>query len=131
MRRGVGLVLVLTMVGACFPTAELAQDGVYGSYVVNGVDPIGTEYTGRVTIGRGADLNDIVMEWVITGAIIRGEGTIDGTTIDVDWETVNTPGGERSSGTATYEILDDGRLTGTITVSGFDQVGSETIYPDP
>lgn len=131
MRRNVGLVFVLTMVGACFPTAELSQDGVYGSYVVNGVDPVGTEYTGRVTISRGADLNDIVMEWVITGAIIRGEGVVDGTTIEVEWETVNSPGGEISSGTATYQVLDDGRLTGTVTVTGFDQVGSETIYPDP
>lgn len=131
MLRIVGLVAVVAMTSACFPTAELSQDGVYGSYVVNGVDPIGIEYTGRVTISRGADINDVVMEWVITGAIIHGEGTIDGDTIDIRWETVNDPGGTTSTGTAVYQVLSDGRLTGTITVDGFDQLGSETIYPDP
>jgi hypothetical protein len=131
MLRIVGLVAVATLTSACFPTAELSQDGVYGSYVVNGLDPIGTEYTGRVTISRGADINDVIMEWVITGAIIHGEGVIAGDTMEIRWETVNDPGGTISSGTASYEILDDGRLTGTITVDGFDQLGSETIYPDP
>ena len=130
MRRLAAMAGVLVLTAACLPTAQLSQDGVFGSYVVNGVDPAGTEYTGRVTISPGVDSHDVIMEWIITGAIIHGEGTIDGDTIAVEWETVTDPRGT-STGTATYEVRTDGHLVGTLTVDGFDQVGAETIYPDP
>jgi hypothetical protein len=97
---------------------------------VNGVDPVGTEYSGRVAISRGANSDDIVMEWIITGAIIRGEGNVSGNSISVEWETITSPQGT-STGTADYEILDDGSLNGTLRVDGFDQVGTETIHPEP
>ena len=70
------------------------------------------------------------MEWIITGAIIRGEGTVSGNSISVEWETITSPQGT-STGTADYEILDDGSLNGTLRVDGLDQVGTETIYPEP
>lgn len=121
-----GFIVVAT---ACQP-AQLSQDGLFGSYVVNGVDPVGTEYSGRVSISRAANSDDVVMEWIITGAIIRGEGIVSGNSITVEWETLTDAQGT-SSGTATYEILDNGNITGTLRVDGFDQVGTETIYPEP
>lgn len=130
MPRLVGLAALALVAIACIPTARLSQDGVFGSYVVNGVDPSGTEYTGRLSISPGPDSNDVIVEWIITGAIIHGEGTIDENVISVDWETVTAPQGT-STGTATYEVLEDGHLFGTLRVDGFDQVGTETVYPDP
>lgn len=119
------------LAAACLPTARLEQGpGIVGTYVANGVDPVGTEYTGRVSIAAGSDPGVYVIEWVVTGAIIQGVGTFDGTTLTAEWETVNGPRGT-STGTAEYEVMDDGTLVGTRMVDGFDRAGTETIYPDP
>lgn len=131
MRRVAALFALICLVTACLPGAQLEQGpGIFGTYVVNGVDPLGTEYTGRVSIARGPNPEDVVVEWVITGAILHGEGEVAGDSLTLDWETVSSPRGT-SRGTATYEILDDGRLVGSRTVEGVDAVGTETIFPDP
>jgi len=98
-----------------------------GVYVVNGVDPLGFEYSGTVTITD--DEGDIDIQWLITGAILEGSGRVLGDTLDVDWSAVEAPRGD-STGTATYEITDDGRLVGTRTVDGVDGVGTEEIFPE-
>lgn len=117
--------------GACLPGAQLQQGpGIVGTYVVNGLDPNGTEYTGRVAITEGAGPGDVSIEWIITGAILHGEGRVEKDTLSVTWETVSSPRGP-SSGTAEYQILSDGRLVGTRTVDGFDRSGTETIFPEP
>ena len=131
MTRALLFFVVLSFTVACVPGAELSQGpGILGTYVVNGVDPNGTEYTGRVSITAGDDPGDILVEWVVTGAIIHGEGTVDGDTFIVDWVTTESPRGP-SSGTAEYEILDDGRLVGTRTVDGVAEPGTEEIFPEP
>jgi len=131
MHRLAGILLMSFTLAACFPTAELEQGpGIVGTYVVNGIDPLGTEYTGRLAITRGPSPDDVIFEWIITGAIIRGEGTQVGNTVDLAWESVTSPQGT-STGTAEYEILDDGHLIGTLHVDGIDEVGTETVYPDP
>ena len=125
-----GLIIVIAT-GACLPGAQLEQGpGIIGTYVVNGIDPNGTEYTGRVAIAEGADAGEVTIEWIITGAILRGQGSVDGDTLTATWETVTSPRG-RSSGTAEYDILDDGRLVGTRTVNGVSRTGTETIFPEP
>ena len=48
----------------------------------------------------------------------------------VDGGTITSPQGI-STGSAEYRILDDGHLTGTLWVDGFDEPGSELVYPDP
>jgi hypothetical protein len=129
--RALLLSSILALVVACVPGAELSQGpGILGTYVVNGVDPNGTEYTGRVSISAGDDAGDVVIEWVVTGAIIRGEGIVDGDRLTVDWVTVDSPRGA-SGGTAEYEILTDGRLVGTRTVDGMAAPGTEEIFPEP
>jgi len=129
MLRKTGLIALLT-VAACLPEARLSQDGIHGAYVVNGVDPLGVEYTGRLNISRGAAAGDVIMQWIVTGAVIRGEGTVGDGVIAVEWETV--PGPRRAArGTAVYEILDDGRLIGTLQMDGLDRAGTETVFPDP
>lgn len=130
MRRIAGLLVLGLGLTAC-GVAQLEQGpGIIGTYVVNGVDPIGTEYTGRLSISRGAGPEDVVFEWIITGAIISGEGTQTGDIVDLTWETITSPRGT-STGTAEYRVLGDGHLSGTIWVDGFDEPGSELVYPDP
>lgn len=129
--RVVVLSLVVVLSAGCFARAELEQGpGIVGTYVVNGVDPVGTEYTGRVSITAASDPDTYLIEWVVTGAILEGTATLDGTTLSATWETVESPRGV-SRGTAEYEVRDDGTLVGTRTIEGFDRVGTETIFPDP
>lgn len=130
MTRVAVLVAMLLMVG-CVPGAQLHQGpGILGAYVVNGVDPNGIEYTGRVSISAGDTPDDVVIEWVVTGAIIRGEGHIVGDTLTVDWVASGNPRGD-SRGTAQYEITDDGHLIGTRALEGVDTPGTEEIFPEP
>lgn len=125
------MTVVLMLVAACLPGAKLSQGpGILGTYVVNGVDPLGTEYTGRVSITRGPNSGEVEVEWVITGAILHGEGRLQGDRLTLDWETVTSPRGS-STGNAEYEVRDDGALVGTRTVDGTDGVGAETILPEP
>jgi hypothetical protein len=131
MRARVMALSIVLVTWACLPGAQLEQGpGVIGTYVVNGVDPNGTEYTGRVSIAGGDDAGEVTVEWIITGAILHGEGRVEGDTLSVIWETVTSPRGP-SSGTAEYEIHDNGRLVGTRTVDGISRTGTETIFPEP
>lgn len=124
------LVGVMLILGACaVPTLDQGP-GIEGTYVVNGVDPVGTEYTGRIEIVATDDPDTYAINWVITGALLTGEGVLDGTSLTVTWETVNDPRGV-STGTGEYEVLDDGRIVGTRSVDGFDGVGTEEIFPEP
>lgn len=130
MRR-CALLLLLTLGGCAFPGASLADGpGLSGTYVVNGVDPIGTEYSGTVVIEATEEPGRYRIEWLITGGIQEGEGTLDGDTLSVAWRTVSGPLG-RSSGTARYIVGPDGRLTGTRTVDGAGGEGTEEIFPEP
>ena len=139
LKTGAGLVVgflgLLLMVYYCALPNELPADepglgGLDGTYTVNGVDPNGAEYSGTVVMRRTSS-RTVDIEWIVTGGIHRGSGTRTGDSLDVEWSTVGgavVAGGR--SGTATYEILDDGRLVGTRTVAGVDEVGTEEIFPD-
>lgn len=105
-------------------------EGILGTYVVNGVDPTGIEYSGTVTItaGSGADRYDV--QWVITGAILAGEGRLSGDRFVVEWATITSPRGE-STGSAEYVVGSDGVLRGERRIDGVDGVGTEEIFPEP
>ncbi len=131
MVRALVLIMFSLLLSGCIPGAQLEQGpGIIGTYVVNGVDPLGTEYTGRMSITAGNDLGEVVVEWVVTGAILHGEGRVEGNILEVDWVTNDGPRGA-SSGTARYEIMPDGRLVGTRTIDGVDGTGTEEIFPNP
>lgn len=102
-------------------------DGIVGTYVVNGVDPLGIEYSGTVMIREAG--TGYAVQWLITGSIQEGTGTLVGNRFVVDWRTVTVARGP-SSGTAEYVVGDDGVLRGERTVVGVDQVGTEEIFPE-
>ncbi len=132
--RVVALVAFLAMLYSCALPGKLAvgrdeATGLAGTYSINGVDPSGLEYSGTVVIAN-TDTSDIFnMEWIVTGQIVRGTATRNGSTLDVVWETIAGVGD--ASGTASYEISEDGRLIGERTATGFETPGTEEIFPEP
>lgn len=103
--------------------------GIVGTYVVNGVDPGGVEYSGTVTIAEGAD--GYTVQWLVTGSIQVGRGTLVGDRFVVDWETVSDARSDTSTGTAEYVVGDDGVLRGERLVDGVVGAGTEEIFPEP
>ncbi len=130
----VGVVAFMAMIYACALPANLAvgRDDVSelpGIYTVNGVDPIGSEYSGTIVI-RSTDTEDrFDIEWIVTGAIQRGNGTRTGDRLTVTWTEVNNATGE-GTGTTVYEIMADGELVGTWHADGFDEPGTERVFPE-
>ena len=100
-----------------------------GTYVVNGFDPIGTEYGGHLTITAGEGLNRYHLQWIITGSIQEGTASLEGNRLLVTWNTVQ--GQNRDAvGTAEYTVTEAGELYGTRTVVGSDEVGTEEAFPN-
>ena len=104
-------------------------EGIAGTYVVNGVDPLEVEYSGTVTIVREDD-GRYTITWIVTGTVQEGVGELVGDRLAVEWRSLTSPRGE-STGTAVYEVGDDGVLRGTRTVDGVDEIGTEEIFPEP
>lgn len=134
-RAAVPAVLLFSLtaggVAMCGLPGDTLEDGegIIGTYVVNGVDPTGTEYSGTVTIADGDATGEFAVQWIITGAIQEGTGVLDGDRFVVDWRTVSGGRGE-STGTAEYTVAADGSLAGTRTVDGDATPGTEEIFPE-
>jgi len=100
--------------------------GIAGTYTVNGVDPTGLEYSGTAVIvdtGSGYDI-----EWIVTGVIQRGIGTLVGDTLTATWEATSSAGG--GSGRSIYIVGDDGALIGERFIDGVDEPGVEELFPE-
>ena len=123
-----GLMLYTCAVPGHLRTGRTGE-GLAGTYTVNGVDPLGTEYSGTVIITATDIEARYEIEWIVTGAIHRGTGGQDGSRFVVDWTSVATAGGS-GAGTGIYTIKDDGRLVGTRSVDGVDDPGTEEIFPE-
>ena len=100
--------------------------GIAGTYTVNGVDPTGLEYSGTAVIVAVDDGFDV--EWIVTGVIQRGTGSLDGDTFAVVWEATSSATG--GSGRSIYGVQPDGRLVGERFIDGVDEPGSEELFPD-
>ncbi|MBT8197013.1 MAG: hypothetical protein KJP12_00640 [Acidimicrobiia bacterium] len=130
MRFIISAIVIIGLSACSFPGATIEDGpGLVGTYVVNGVDPGGYEYSGTVVIIGTDDADRVEIEWIVTGAVQTGTGVISGDTLDVEWSTLSGSQAD-ASGTATYTITSDGRLVGTRTVSGADVVGTEEIFPE-
>lgn len=130
--------LVLILLTSCFrsdkysPAAPDAQPdaipNLVGEYAINGFDPMGTEYGGRLSIMPGEDENEYKMQWIIVGSIQEGLGVLDGNQITVEWHSV--AGMVETSGRARYTVTEAGELYGTKTVEGLESEGSEIAFPN-
>jgi hypothetical protein len=121
------LLVALAVQGCAFVDNDTSvSNGVEGTYYVNGVDPGGTEYGGQLIITK-TGTNQYDMDWIVTGSIQSGSGRFNGDVLDAEWRTVE--GLRESSGTARYEIQEDGSLIGERFESRFDEAGYEEAFP--
>ena len=132
------LLVALVALSACGEDegSNLAPDAapgsvpdVLGTYVVNGVDPLGTEYGGHLTIIEGEGLNRYQLQWIVTGSIQEGTGSLEGNQLLVEWNTVDGLNRD-AQGTAQYTVTEAGELYGTRTVIGAEELGTEEAFPN-
>ncbi|MBE9524913.1 MAG: hypothetical protein IMY76_07420 [Chloroflexi bacterium] len=100
-----------------------------GTYIVNGFDPLGTEYSGHLTIMAGEKSGAYDMQWIVVGSIQEGKGVVDGNMLKVTWYSI-TDIDESSEGTALYTITVNSELYGNRWVDGHDGEGIERAYPN-
>jgi len=121
------VMLTLALHACAFVDNDTAtSDGIEGTYYVNGVDPGGADYGGQLIITKTAS-STYDMDWIITGSIQTGTGTLNGDVLEAEWETVE--GLRDSSGTARYEIQADGSLIGERFEDRFDEPAWEEAFP--
>lgn len=100
-----------------------------GTYSLNGFDPRGEEYGGLLTIEAGTEAGEYQMQWIITGAIQGGTGTVVGNQLLAEWH--NLEGMETEvQGDVIYTITTKGELYGTRTASDFAGEGTERAFPN-
>jgi hypothetical protein len=120
--------LLATAISACAFPEETFDGSLEGSYYVNGFDQQDIEYSGLLTISTTENDDVYAMQWIITGSVQEGMGTVDGSQLHVEWKALE--GYDPSSrGTAVYEITADGELSGERLVDGQEGVGTEEAFP--
>jgi len=133
------LILLLSVsLAACGRTpAELGAPApadkvpsIIGEYAINGFDPLGEEYGGRLSVTAGANPNEYKMQWIVTGGVHEGVGRLAGNQLTVTWKTLSGPI-ENVAGTALYTVTVNGELYGTRSIDGTENPGTETAYPNP
>ena len=129
------LLLTFAVTGCRGEPATLAADAdpanlpdLLGTYVVNGVDPLGTEYGGHLTIVVGDAPGTYEMQWLLTGNVQAGQAVVDGNVLRAEWWTLEAV--EPVSGVVTYTITSEGQLYGLRLAEGWSQPGQETAYPN-
>jgi hypothetical protein len=103
---------------------------IIGEYAVNGFDPLGEEYGGRLTITAGGRPNEYKMQWLVTGGVHEGIGVLEGNQLTVKWKTLTGPI-ENVSGSGVYTVTINGELYGARSIDGMEKPGTETVYPNP
>ena len=131
------LLLAISLTACRGDPAELGMDAsadnlpnIIGSYALNATDPTGEEYGGTLTITEGDQPNEYKFQWLISGGIQQGIGSLEGNKLTFTWNSL--AGTDQDiSGVGEYTITVDGQLYGTRTIDGLDSPGIETAYPNP
>jgi len=130
------LALILTACGAPRTPAPLAADApadnvpnIIGSYALNANDPTGEQYGGTLTIFAGNIPDQYKLQWLLSGDVQEGTGTLQGNQLIFTWQSV--PGIDQSvSGKGIYTVTINGELHGDRFIAGVDTPGTETAYPN-
>jgi hypothetical protein len=99
-----------------------------GTYVVNGIDPLGDEYGGHLTIAPGDEPGTYHLQWIVVGGIQEGLGIVKDNQLLVEWQTIE--GVKDATGIAVFTITETGQLYGIRTAEGLDGEGEEQAYPN-
>jgi hypothetical protein len=115
--------------GEMSPDADPSNlPNLVGTYVVNGVDPLGDEYGGHLTIQPGEKPETYILQWIVVGGIQEGTGQLDGNQLMVEWQTIE--GVQDATGRAVFTITETGQLYGKRTADGLPGEGEEQAYPN-
>lgn len=129
LRASITLALVLTFsIASCAFPEEGSDGSLDGTYYLNGEDRDGVEYSGTLVIGVTDDPGVYEMQWIVTGSIQTGNGTVDGDSLIIEWNAME--GFDTAShGTGRYDISPEGELSGERTVAGQQGVATEEAFP--
>jgi hypothetical protein len=132
------LLLALTLT-ACFPRrkpAPLGADapadnvpGIVGSFALNANDPTGERYGGTLTIFAGDAPGEYKMQWLVSGDIQEGKGTLSGNQLAFTWRSVSGTD-QNLSGYGNYTVTVNGELYGERYIVGVAEPGVESAYPN-
>lgn len=139
MKRGLIVIhLMVLLVTACSAKnapGEMSRDAepddlpnLIGTFVINGIDPLGEEYGGHLTISAGDEPGTYHLQWIVVGGIQEGIGMVKGNKLVIEWQTID--GVESASGTALFTITESGQLYGIRTSDSLDGEGEEQAYPN-
>jgi len=122
------LALALSLlVGSCVFPEEGFDGTLEGTYFLNGVDRDETEYSGTLILTSTEDPNVYEMQWIITGSIQTGTGTVEGADLLIEWAAVE--GFDTAShGSGIYSIADNGDMSGERTVAGQPGTATEDAF---
>jgi len=131
MKRNLLLISILLLtLNACASGGDAPPDqglSLHGQYTVNGSDPQGNEYGGRLIITQTIP-GEYHLHWIITDSIQEGTGLLTDNQLTATWRTV-AGFSVQQSGTAKYTLTSAGELYGTKTIDGQEGKGTETAYP--
>lgn len=130
------LALALTACGRK-PPAPLGADApadnvpeIIGEYGLNGEDATHEQYGGSLFITAGSQPGEYHLQWLVSGDIQEGVGTLAGNQLTFTWKSVE--GTDQSlSGYGTYTVTVNGELYGERFVDGVTEPGIESVYPNP
>jgi hypothetical protein len=133
------LLLIAVSLTACGrkPPAPLGADApvdnvpsIIGSFALNANDPTGEQYGGTLSIFAGDAPNEYKLQWLVSGGIQEGTGTLEGNQLTFTWHS--TSGTDQDvSGEGVYTVTINGELYGTRSINGVEQPGVESAYPNP
>ncbi|GAB4570148.1 MAG: hypothetical protein Fur0017_16200 [Anaerolineales bacterium] len=132
------LLLALTL-SACGrkPPAPLGADApadnvpnILGSYALNANDPTGERYGGTLSVFAGDAPNEYKLQWLVSGDIQEGVGTLEGNQLTFTWQSVSGTD-QFLSGNGVYTVTVNGELYGLRYINGVAEPGQEAAYPNP
>ena len=138
-RIGILILILAVSLSACArkPPAELGADApvdnvpnIIGAYALNATDPTGEQYGGTLFVTEGSQTNEYTLQWLVSGGIQEGVGTLEGNQLTFTWHS--TSGTDQDvSGHGTYTVTINGELYGERFIDGVDTPGIEAAYPNP
>ena len=140
MKRISILFLLLSFaITACFPRRDPATLGadapvdnvpdIIGSFALNATDPTGEQYGGTLTIFAGDAANEYKMQWLVSGDIQEGVGTLAGNQLTFTWQSISETD-QYLTGHGVYTVTVNGELYGERYIDGVDGPGIESAYPN-
>ena len=115
-------IALAALVAASTALAVPAQAQRNGTYEVAGVNPDGSNYTGRMAVQQ-VGLASWRVAWQIGDARFEGYAMSSGPVFSIGFTFGERPG------IAIYQVLADGAMTGQWTLIGTSAIGTETLTP--